>query len=194
MKQGASFLRWFFKSRGFIMTPPLIFATLCTWNETENDFIVFGLGGAMFMAGLLLRIWSQIHLHYRLKVHKVLTTTGPYAYVRNPIYIGNTLMLVGVIIMSELLWLAPLMLIYCAVGYSAVVQFEESHLLEKYGAPYAEYLARVPRWLPNFTIAAARTIIDTHRFLGPSLLAEAPSLLLLLPFIIKDLLTERFLF
>lgn len=193
MKQAAAFLRWIFKNRGLVMAPPLIFAALCTWAETENALVVFGLGGSVFFAGLLLRIWSQMHLHYRLKVHKVLTTTGPYAFVRNPIYIGNTIMLVGAMIMSELLWLAPVMLVYCAAGYSMVVRFEESHLLEKYGAPYAEYLAKVPRWFPDFA-GAARTIIDARRFLGPSLLAEAPSLLLLLPFIIKELLTNRFLF
>jgi protein-S-isoprenylcysteine O-methyltransferase Ste14 len=187
MKLAASFLRRIFKRRGFIMAPPLIFAALCTWNETENDFIIFGLGGSVFFAGLLLRIWSQMHLHYRLKVRKILTTTGPYAYVRNPIYIGNTIMLIGAVIMSELLWLAPFMLIYCVAGYNVVVQFEESHLLDKYGASYGEYLSKVPRWFPDFS-GAARTIINTRRFLGPSLLAEAPSLLLLLPFIIKELL------
>jgi protein-S-isoprenylcysteine O-methyltransferase Ste14 len=193
MKRTDNFLRWIFKNRGLVMAPPIIFATLCTWAETENNFIIFGLGGTVFIAGLLLRIWSQMHLHYRLKVHKLLTTTGPYGYVRNPIYIGNTLMLVAVMIMLELLWLAPLMLVYCAIIYSIVVRFEETHLLEKYDRPYAEYLSKIPRWIPRSASAATKAIINTRQFLASSLWAEAPSLLLLLPLIIKELLTDSFL-
>jgi len=186
MKQIAKLLKWIFKQRGLIMVPPVIFATLCTWNEMENELIISSVGGLVFITGLLLRIWSQMHLHYRLKVHKALTTTGPYGYVRNPVYIGNTIMLVGAIIISELLWFAPMMLVYCAVVYNVVVRFEELHLLNKYGGAYAEYMSKVPRWIPRTISTGLSAIIDTRRFLVPSLLAEVPGLLLLLPFIVKE--------
>jgi hypothetical protein len=129
-----------------------------------------------------------MHLHYRLKIHKVLTATGPYVYVRNPAYIGNTIMLTGAATMSELLWFVPVMLVYCAVVYSVVVRYEESHLLAKYGNAYADYAARVPRWIPRRISADASEIVDARRFLLPSIRAETPSLLLLLPFIIKEFL------
>jgi protein-S-isoprenylcysteine O-methyltransferase Ste14 len=188
MKQIENFLKWIFKQRGLIMAPPVIFATLCTWNEMENDLIIFGVGDVLFIAGLLLRIWAQMHLHYRLKIQKALTTTGPYGYIRNPMYIGNMIMLVGATITSELLWFTPVMLIYCAVVYNVVVRFEESHLLDKYGDAYAEYISKVPRWIPRSISAGSSAIIDSRRFLLPSLLAEAPSLLLLLPFLIKEVI------
>jgi protein-S-isoprenylcysteine O-methyltransferase Ste14 len=186
MKQTENMPKWVFKLRGVVMAPPIIFAVLCTWSETDNPLLNFSVGGAFFIAGWFLRIWSQMHLHYRLKIHKVLTETGPYVYVRNPIYIGNTLMLVGAVIMSGLLWFAPVMLVYCAIVYSLVVRFEELHLLDKYGDSYADFISKIPRWMPKFHGSAAPAIIDVRQFLVSSILAEAPSLLLLLPFIVKE--------
>jgi protein-S-isoprenylcysteine O-methyltransferase Ste14 len=186
MKPIENILKWVFKLRGVVMAPPIIFAVLCTWKETEVDWVIFSLGGFLFFAGWLLRIWSQMHLHYRLKIHKALTLTGPYIYVRNPIYIGNTLMLIGAVIMSELLWFAPAMLVYCMVVYSIVVRYEESHLFAKYGSEYADYMSKVPRWIPRPLKTGASAIVNVRQFMFPSILTEMPSLLLLLPFIVKD--------
>ena len=85
-------------------------------------------------------------LHYRLKMRKVLTSTGPYAWVRNPIYIANTSMLVGLTCTSEHFWFVPIMLLWCAVVYHYVVRREESHLRDKYGAHMArEVQSNSPR-------------------------------------------------
>jgi protein-S-isoprenylcysteine O-methyltransferase Ste14 len=183
-----SFLKWIFKNRGVLMVPPIIFAVLCTWSEIESDLVACSVGGALFITGMFLRIWTQMHLHYRLNVSKVLTTTGPYSYVRNPVYIGNTIMLVGVVIISRLLWFAPAMLVYCAIVYNLAVRFEETRLLAKYGNAYAEYLIKVPRWVPRWRSTGIGAITDARRFLASSLLVESSSLLLLLPFIIKRIL------
>jgi hypothetical protein len=129
-----------------------------------------------------------MHLHYRLKDSTVLTVTGPYIYVRNPIYIANMIMLVAAVILAELYWFVPLIFVYCLIVYTFVVHFEESHLLNKYNQAYADYVNRTPRWLPNLHITKSAAAVDTRRFFVPSLLAEAPSLLLLLPFIIKELI------
>jgi protein-S-isoprenylcysteine O-methyltransferase Ste14 len=188
MKDEKRFLKLIFKCRGLLMVPPIVFAALCTWRETENRYLTFGIGGVVFACGLLLRLWCQMHLHYRLKIPKVLTVTGPYVYVRNPIYIANTMMLVAAVIMAELFWLAPLMFVYCLIIYSFVIHFEELHLLDRYGQAYSDYVSKTPRWLPNFHIVKSASI-NTKQFLVPSLLAEAPSLLLLLPFIIKEMVT-----
>ncbi|MGI6398332.1 MAG: methyltransferase family protein [Desulfomonilia bacterium] len=89
-----------------------------------------------------------MHLHYRLKVHKTLTLTGPYLYVRNPIYIGNTLILAGITVLAGLLWFVPVMVIACGFTYHMTVLYEEGHLTRKYGQGYVEFLERIPRWLP----------------------------------------------
>jgi len=181
-------LKIIYKLRGILMAPPFLFVMLCTWGEIEEEIMVFGLGGTIFSLGLLLRIWSQLHLHYRLKIPKILTTTGPYAYVRNPIYIGNTLIVIGVCVISELLWFAPIMLAYCAIVYIYVVRYEESHLYKQYGTPYLEYIRQVPRWIPNFKACKEVPTIDVWNFFWASLLAEVHCLLWIIPFIAKELI------
>ena len=176
-----------YKIRGLLMLPPVLFALLCTWNEVENDVLVFGLGGLIFGLGVLIRTWSQMHLHYRLRIKKVLTTTGPYRYCRNPIYIGNTMILLGFVMMTEVFWFLPVMLIYCMIVYTLVVRYEESYLRQKFGAAYEDYLSQVPRWIPTFRVFQNTALTETRNFLIPSIIAELHCLLLLLPVVAKEL-------
>jgi len=159
---------------------------LSTWKEVEKDVVVWSLGGVVFGAGLCLRIYSQMHLHHRLKIPKILTTTGPYAYIRNPLYVANTLLLTGVAFMSELLWFVPLMLVHCAIIYSFVARYEEARLTVKYGATYTEYFNQVPRWFPKLRHLQEKSSTKTLQFLVPSLFAEMHNLLLVIPFLIKE--------
>src|SRR3954452_17361109 len=94
-------------------------------------------------------MWSQKYLGYRLRIKRNITTSGPYALVRNPIYIGNTLVILGTVVMSEVLWMVPVTLLWCAMVYSFVVRYEERLLTAKYGKEYLDYLVAVPRWLPR---------------------------------------------
>lgn len=174
-----------FKIRGLIMVPPMLLAVLCTWGEVEVEVFVFGLGGLVFLLGLGLRFWAQLHLRYRLRVKKTLTTTGPYAYTRNPIYIGNTLLLAGMSMLAELFWLVPIQVLYCAVIYHFVVAYEEARLSEKYGLMYLDYMSRVPRWIPKLR-PSENYKMSLRSLLIPAALAEAHNLLLLLPAIIKE--------
>jgi len=178
--------RLIYKKRGFLMVPPVLFMALCTWKEVENHVAIFSLGGVAFGAGLCLRIYSQLHLHYRLRVRKILTSTGPYAYIRNPLYVANTLLLIGAAFLSELFWFAPLILVYCAIVYSFVVRYEEDKLIGKYGATYTEYFNQVPRWFPRLRGLLKTSCPNMREFLVPSILVEMHNLLLLIPFLIKE--------
>jgi protein-S-isoprenylcysteine O-methyltransferase Ste14 len=160
---------------------------LCTWGECEHELLMATLGGAVFLCGALLRLWAQMHLHYRLKARKRLTRTGPYALVRNPIYIANTLLLLGLCIGSEVLWLLPLVLLYCGVVYTFVVRQEEAHLAAKYGPPYREYLSQVPRWVPRLGSWGGVRGRMGHEFLWPSIAAELHLLLWLAVPLAKEL-------
>jgi len=179
-----------YRLRGWLMVPPFVFVILCFWGENENNWVILPLGGAVFLAGLVIRIWAQMHLHYRLKVKKILTTTGPYSLVRNPIYIANTLILLGICILSGLLWFLPIMLIYCAAVYAFVVRCEETHLLKKYNEDdqYREYLENVPRWIPRFRSIAESKPFEAKRFLFAGIIAEVHCLLLLIPVVLKKTL------
>lgn len=182
--------RWFYRFRGYLATPPLIFALSCFSLETEMDYFIWPLGISLVITGMILRIWAQQHLRYRLKVKKCLTTTGPYSLIRNPIYVGNILLCLGAIVTSELLWLVPIALLYWFSIYSFVVRYEEAHLLEKYGEPYRRYLAEVPRWLPR-TIPFRNFEILNEYFLN-SIVAEIHCPLILLPYIFKEIISPWF--
>lgn len=176
-----------FKVRGLLMAPPVLFVLFVTLDEYEHDWVVMPVGLAVFLVGITIRVWAQMHLHYRLSVHKVLTLTGPYAYVRNPIYIANTIMLLGLTVMSELLWFLPIMLAWCMAVYAFVVRYEEAHLTMKYGEPYRQFLRVTNRWIPKIPLKTVRLRESKSRFLKPSILAELHCFLLVLPFLVKEL-------
>ncbi len=175
--------KWVYRLRGYLIPLPLIFALFCFHGETEAE-LMWVLGAGLLLLGVFLRIWAQQHLHYRLKVRKRLTLTGPYSFVRNPIYIGNILICLGATIISELLWLVPMMLLYCLVVYSVVVHYEEGHLQEKYGESYRKYISEVPRWIPK--VLPAKDIGIVNQYLRESIVVEIHCLLLVLPFILKE--------
>lgn len=174
-----------YKVRGLLMLPPCLFLLAVTYRETEWNAVVWPVGLVVFFVGVALRTWAQVHLHYRLDVRKVLTTTGPYSLVRNPIYLANSLMLLGLTITSELLWFLPVMALWCAVVYHYVVRREEHHLKDKYGAPYREFLTSVPRWLPHCA-GFRKNGQSLRRFVLPSIGAELHCFLWLIPFIVKE--------
>jgi len=173
------------------MAPPFLALLFVTRGEIEVDYLVWPAGLVLFFIGVGLRVWSQVHLHYRLRVRKTLTTGGPYTIVRNPIYIANTLMLLASTVMGELIWFIPIMLAWCMLVYGTVVRREESHLAIKYGQPYLDYLQRVPRFLPRtLSISQCKGDLRHRSFLLPSLAAEVHCLLLLLPLIGKEIVTH----
>lgn len=177
---------WAYRYRGILMAPPYLFILLVFFGEWEQEHVIWPVGMSIFLVGVAVRVWAQIHLHYRLRVKKQLTTTGPYRFVRNPIYIANTTMLVGLTVISELVWFVPVMILWCAVVYSFVVRREESHLSDKYGTPYLEFMASTPRWVPSLVpLREARPI--TKGLLFPSLVAELHCSLLVFPFVGKEI-------
>jgi len=189
-RSGGLFNFIMFKQRGKLLVLPLLAAVFVRYHETESDALVFGLGGAIFAIGLLLRVWAQMHLHFRLRTAMQLTLTGPYAYIRNPVYAGNILMAGGLCVGSELIWMAPLVALWCILFYAFVVRYEEAFLLERYGAAYAAYLERVPRWLPRLRGSRQAEGGSALAFLYPSLRIECLTLFWWIPFVLKEVLPK----
>ena len=177
-----------FRYRGILVSLPLIVALISTWEEYENDVAIWTVAGIIFAIGFGLRIWAQQHLHFRLRMKMDLTSTGPYALARNPIYIANTAICLAVTVASEALWMLPITFLNCCLVFHFVVKHEEQNLLKKYGDQYAEYLQQVPRWLPK--LSALPKVNWSSAFLVPSVKAEAYNLLFLVPPILKELLTK----
>jgi protein-S-isoprenylcysteine O-methyltransferase Ste14 len=102
-----------------------------------------GIGVPVSIAGLLLRGWAAGHL----AKNRELATGGPYAYVRNPLYVGTLLVAGGLVIATRRVELAILFGAVFAFVYLPVIQNEEQHLRSLFPS-YAEYARRVPALVP----------------------------------------------
>lgn len=115
-------------------------------------FLVFASPDAMSLAvglpvailGLLLRGWAAGHL----EKNRELATSGPYAYVRNPLYLGTLLVAAGFVIAARRWELGVLFGLFFGVIYLPVIELEEQRLRELF-PDYERYAQRVPLLLPR---------------------------------------------
>lgn len=78
-----------------------------------------------------------------------LVTTGIFSHCRNPLYVGNILMLLGVGVLSNsLLYVVVIMPLFLLI-YQAIVLAEENFLRNKFGTSFNQYCSRVNRWIPS---------------------------------------------
>jgi len=143
--------------RRYIIWPVLgLFALFCGWGKWENGLILWPLGLLLLFGGVGLRVWSIRYIggaaRTRGRKASKLIVSGPYAYHRNPLYVANFLILSGFILLCELPWFLPLAWALLFIQYSFIVSFEEELLKGKFGAPYLDYLQRVPRWIPKLRV------------------------------------------
>jgi len=143
--------RFLFRSRNFISAPVFLFLLSGFVWEYENDLVIWSVGPAMVLLGEALRLWAMRHIGRSARTRKdkarKLVLTGPYALTRNPLYLGNHIVLLGFCVLSELLWFAPIALGICFTFYSFIIRYEEELLTRKFGHDYLVYLARTSRWL-----------------------------------------------
>lgn len=76
-----------------------------------------------------------------------LVTEGPFGITRNPIYLANTLLLIGVGLVSGITWFLPLALIAAFITKKVAIDREERWLADKFGKRYRDYAKRVRRWI-----------------------------------------------
>ncbi len=112
--------------------------------------------GALFIAvGEFLRIWAVGYAGASTRARTLgaardLVTTGPYRYVRNPLYLGNFFLSLGVCLVANVYWLVAVFVIGYFFQYLSIIAVEETYLLESCGPVYQAYRARVPRFIPQF--------------------------------------------
>ena len=87
------------------------------------------------IAGELVRLWAAGHLNKSREV----TRSGPYRYVAHPLYVGSSLIGVGLAIGSNSIVVAVIVAAYLSVTLTAAIKNEERFLREKFGAAYDEY-------------------------------------------------------
>ncbi len=127
---------------GFGLVILFVWLARPTWES-------LAIGLPLSVPGLLLRGWAAGHL----AKNEQLTTTGPYAHVRNPLYLGTLLVAAGLVVASRVPLLA---LIFGAVFvfiYLPVIELEEQHLRDLF-PEYESYARRVPLLRPRWSAAA----------------------------------------
>ncbi len=103
---------------------------------------------AAVLPGLALRAYAAGYVRKNAE----LTRTGPYAYTRNPLYLGSMLIAFGFAIAAGRVWLAVLLLALFLAIYLPTILSEEAYLREAF-ADFEAYAQRVPRLVPRWTPA-----------------------------------------
>lgn len=144
-----------FKYRGVLLLPIALALVVFGRPSYQSAF----LGVSIAIIGELLRIWAVGYSGDTTRADAVtarqLVTAGPYALMRNPLYLGNVLIAVGFTIAfsgaipaSQALWLMGFVLLVLIVVYASVIPLEEEYLARTFGMRYTEYTTMVPRFLP----------------------------------------------
>jgi protein-S-isoprenylcysteine O-methyltransferase Ste14 len=117
-----------------------VFAALYFWLARPTWTSLF-VGGGVAAAGLVLRALASGHV----KKNTELTTTGPYAYTRNPLYLGSMIIAAGFAIAALSIWVVIAAVVLFIAIYLPVVRSEEAYLHSRF-PEYEAYARRVPRF------------------------------------------------
>ena len=150
---------WFFRQRKFL---PIPLIALGLWGIVHGH--PFPLGTAQRLAldlgawllivvGEGLRIWGVGYIGRKSRssdIHATsLVTNGPYAYTRNPLYLGGFLMTTGLSILTGSIWALLGCVAYWLLVYRPIILAEEQFLQGAFGQVYEAYCRAVPRWWPR---------------------------------------------
>lgn len=123
------------------------------WVEGAPLLILAAIGLCCLCAGIAVEIVTALTFRrHRTTIlpHRgaaSLITEGPFAKSRNPIYLGNTILLIGAGLLSGIAWLLPAGLAAAFLVQKLAIEREERHLAAKFGSQWHDYAARTPRWL-----------------------------------------------
>ena len=129
----------------FVLVLVLVFVGSAQSDPTHELIEAYGI--MLIMVGIFGRLWSILYIGGRKSAEVV--SVGPYSVTRNPLYLFSSVAAVGAGAQTGSLWVALAFGVLCAVAFHVVIRREEGYLAGKLGATYRDYLARVPRFLPN---------------------------------------------
>jgi protein-S-isoprenylcysteine O-methyltransferase Ste14 len=158
---------WLFRHRTALPLPVAVAILVIPAGDAASSMALVFSGVSVTVLGELMRLWGVHHIGVisRTRSDRLgpLVASGPFALVRNPLYVGNVMLWVGFALTARLVWLAPVILALLGAEYHAIVRWEERLLESRFGEDYRAYAARVPRWMPALT-----TIGSALRGEGPS--------------------------
>jgi protein-S-isoprenylcysteine O-methyltransferase Ste14 len=149
---------WLFRHRTSLPLPVAAAILTLRIGQAPPSALLLLAGVVVTALGELLRLWGvhQIGAISRTRSSRLgpLVASGPFAVVRNPLYVGNIALWIGFALTARLVWLAPAILLLLGLEYHAIVRWEERLLESRLGEAYREYVSRVPRWLPALNRSA----------------------------------------
>lgn len=122
---------------GFALAVLYLWLARPTWR-----FI--GFGALLIVPGLLIRALASGHV----RKNETLATSGPYAYTRNPLYLGSLLIGIGFALAARSWWIGLALVVMFFAIYVPVIRAEEAFLLAHF-PEFDDYVRRVPRLLPR---------------------------------------------
>lgn len=154
---------WLFRNRGWIPVLFLIVPLLVPARLTPVDWIIglvlVAIGEAIRLAGVAAA--GTVTRRRSRRVDR-LVTYGIFAWMRNPLYVGNFLIWMGFVVISGVLWFLPIAIVIFAIEYSLIVRFEEGVLESIFGEEYLAYKRRTPRWVPRPPATRQATEEEEH--------------------------------
>jgi len=156
-----------------------VFAAFYIWRAKPAWASVV-VGAAVAVLGIAIRALASGHV----RKDRELTRTGPYAYVRNPLYLGSIFIAIGFAIAARDVWVVVVLALFFVAVYVPVIHAEESYLRGRF-PEYADYTGRVPGllprtlWFARVTTGFSRELYFRHREYN-SLLGAAAMLAVLI--------------
>jgi protein-S-isoprenylcysteine O-methyltransferase Ste14 len=155
---------WLFRQRSSLPVPLALALLFIPAAELSSPASVW-LGAGFVVCGEALRLWAVRHIGVisRTRGDRLgpLVETGPFALIRNPLYVGNLALWVGFTLSARLVWLVPVVIIILGLEYHAIVRWEESLLESRRGDQYRAYASRVPRWIPRVGSPPSRPALSS---------------------------------
>ena len=160
---------WLFRTRNLLFPIALALAFLPGPVLFASPVRAIGAGFALAVVGQVIRVCT-IGLRYIVRGGRnrrvyadELVTDGIFAHARNPMYLGNLLILAGIAVASNSALCLALSVALFGFVYVAIVAAEERYLLDRFGPAYQAYCADVPRWLPRLRgLGATLSAMEFH--------------------------------
>lgn len=133
-----------------------LFAFLVAFTSTPTT-LWLQVGAAFLVLGIAVRMWAS----GIVKKDKVLAVSGPYAYVRHPLYVGNQLIALGLCLASGLWWSWPLYAVVYALYYPPAIRQEDKKLERLFGDQWRAWRARTWALWPRAELLGASPAKDT---------------------------------
>jgi protein-S-isoprenylcysteine O-methyltransferase Ste14 len=144
---------WLFRYRTSSPVPLALILVLVRKGAVEAPWVLV-MGPLLVGIGEGLRLWAVRHIgtisRTRTTRYGPLITTGPYAMMRNPLYVGNWFLWTGFAVWSGLLWMLPIAWIVFALQYRAIANWEAAFIRGIYGPAYDDYARDVSAWIPRW--------------------------------------------